>query len=117
MSEPNKRHNRKIWRSCPVCKSRVVIAHRNDNWWVTCDEDSTHIPQRFFPYAHEAIEVWNVKANKQTNADRIRAMSDEELVTVFLNGCGLRNCRSPKGTVYTDCHSCALDWLKEEASE
>ena len=79
MSEPNKRHNRKIWRSCPVCKGRVVLGHRNQNWWVYCEYDASHIPQRFFPYAHEAIETWNVKENKKTNADRIRAMTDEEL--------------------------------------
>ena len=53
----------------------------------------------------------------QTNGDRIRSMSDEELVNVFLNNCGLRSCRSPKGTVYTDCRSCWHDWLMEEAVE
>lgn len=79
MGETNKRHNRKIWRPCPVCKGRVVLGHRNQDWWVYCEDDASHIPQRFFPYAHEAIEAWNVKENKITNADLIREMSDERL--------------------------------------
>lgn len=27
-------------------------------------EDRTHIPQKYFQYAHEAVDFWNVKANK-----------------------------------------------------
>ena len=64
MGETNKRHNRKIWRPCPVCKGRVVLGHRNRDWWVYCEDNASHIPQRFFSYAHEAIEAWNEKENK-----------------------------------------------------
>jgi len=120
MSEPNKRHNRKIWRACPVCKGRVVLGYRNQNWWVYCEYDASHIPQRFFPYPHEAIEAWNVKGNKQTNADRIRAMSDEELaefcfritddVASYYGGDGYE----PE---YPVASKGWLDWLKQEAKE
>lgn len=53
----------------------------------------------------------------QTNADRIRAMSDEELAKLLDNvrvSCGGvmggRNCMA-------DCRECWLDWLKQEAKE
>ena len=59
MGEYNKKHNRKIHRPCPVCGGRVIVAHRNDNWWVTCDADRKHIPQRFYPYAGQAVWLWN----------------------------------------------------------
>lgn len=54
-----------------------------------------------------------------TNADRIRAMSDEELAEWFnvMNGIdkvcpdfGAHNCRE-------SCRECWLDWLKREVSE
>lgn len=58
----------------------------------------------------------------QTNADRIRAMSDEELAAFMFNanGCPMwvsdYSCKEDKG-----CHgakgACWLDWLKQEATE
>ena len=106
MSEINKRHNRKIWRACPVCKGRVVHGYRNQNWWVYCEYDASHIPQRFFPYPHEAIEAWNVKENKQTKADRIRAMTDEELAEWLA-----------KNDPECDPPEWWLDWLRQEAQD
>ncbi len=63
-----------------------------------------------------------------TNADRIRAMSDEELATTFYNGCGDRSyndaCRVTQECVKREilsisdeeqdaiCIRCWLDWLK-----
>lgn len=54
----------------------------------------------------------------QTNADRIRAMSDEELAEYMgdvktWGGCpnhGARNCQE-------DCYKCWLDWLRQEAQD
>lgn len=116
MSEINKRHNRKIWRACPVCKGRVVLGYRNQNWWVYCEYDASHIPQRFFPHPYEAIEAWNIKGNKMTNADLIRAMTDKDLAD-FLAGIEHDACCASTylgdGT-YIDNW---LDWLKEEANE
>lgn len=122
MSETNKRHNRKIWRACPVCKGRVVLRYRNQDWWVSCEYDASHIPQRFFPHPHEAIEAWNVKGNKQTNADLIRAMSDEELAELltaykcvdcilFSRDCKVEEVMAGSKT----CDERILDWLREEA--
>ena len=116
MSEINKRHNRKIWRACPVCKGRVVLGYRNQNWWVYCEYDASHIPQRFFPHPHEAIEAWNVKGNKQTNADRIRAMTDAELAE-WLH-CPRTKDMFPnlENYVMPSCEDW-LDWLRQEVEE
>ena len=50
---------------------------------------------------------------EKTNADRIRAMSDEELADVVANGVGCvrkaPHCRAD------DCTPCILDWLKQPA--
>ena len=57
-----------------------------------------------------------------TNADRIRAMSDEELAAMKkicrVTAENLDECekwRFPDGS--PDCYSCALDWLRQEATE
>jgi len=112
MSEVNKRHNRKIWRACPVCKGRVVLGYRNQNWWVYCEYNTSHIPQRFFPHPHEAIEAWNIKGNKMTNADRIRAMTDEELANKMS---GLESFALTCGGGWPP--EKWLDWLREEVKE
>lgn len=47
---------------------------------------------------------------KQTNADRIRAMSDDELVNFIIKGCwGEKNAKLS----YTE----TLEWLKQEAKD
>ena len=113
MGETNKRHNRKIWRPCPVCKGRVVLGHRNQDWWVYCEDDASHIPQRFFPYAHEAIDEWNVKANKRSNGDNFRAMTDDELArTLFdVSWAAWRNSSNGEG-IWTE--QDWLDWIRQE---
>ena len=49
----------------------------------------------------------------QTNADRIRSMTDEELAEVLFGCCiehmGVEECSHPEEA----CKSCVLDWLKE----
>lgn len=53
----------------------------------------------------------------QTNADRIRSMTDEELAEVLFGSCiehmGVEECSHPEEA----CKSCVLDWLKTESEE
>ncbi len=53
-----------------------------------------------------------------TNADRIRAMSDEELA-VFLNEpfCDKRTHEECTVSYCGICHQCVLDWLQQPAEE
>ena len=53
------------------------------------------------------------KIQKQTHADRIRAMSDEDLAMLLQPGCPSRVCIDYPPH---DCYSCWLDWLKQEAT-
>lgn len=53
----------------------------------------------------------------QTNADRVRAMSDEELAK-FLFGVKANYCDGSCSNVWdVDCPACALKWLKKEVEE
>lgn len=61
--------------------------------------------------------VVNAKQPKQTNADRIRSMTDEELAKLLDNAIvscggvmGGRNCMA-------DCRKCWLDWLRQEVDD
>ena len=59
---------------------------------------------------------------KQTNADRIRAMTDEELADVFIEKHDDENyfacpVRFFCGCSRSDCMVCFLDWLKREVEE
>ena len=78
-------------------------AHRNDNaWHFRCAE-----------CAADDYFLWMGK--KQTNADKIRQMSDEELAEYLnneLDACCGKPCdwNDPS----TDCDTCWLDWLKQE---
>ena len=47
----------------------------------------------------------------QTNGDRIRAMTDEELAMLLQPTCPSRVCRDEPPH---DCYKCWLDWLKQE---
>lgn len=53
----------------------------------------------------------------QTNADRIRSMTDEELAEVLFGSCiehmGVEECSHPEEA----CKSCVLEWLRAESEE
>jgi len=66
---------------------------------------------------YDPDEFFNRK--RQTNADRIRAMSAEALAALLVDvsfGCGhfsgVYSCKKNRR-----CKDCWLDWLKEDASE
>lgn len=61
---------------------------------------------------------------KMTNADRIRAISDEELAIILAEGChNTRECPTicapiyPFDEVVESCAKCWLEWLKQEVDE
>ena len=66
-----------------------------------------------FDMTYEAVN------GKQTNADRIRAMSDEELEKFFhnFNICDIRTNDECKMSYCACCEVCMLDWLKQPAEE
>ena len=67
--------------------------------------------------AVKALEdVTDKDVGKMTNADRIRAMSDEELVVVMYHPfCDKRTDKECKA--FGDCNQCALEWLQQPAGE
>ena len=58
--------------------------------------------------------VCDISKPKKTNADRIRAMSDEELAKVII--CPKQVCDKVHILVgRTDCEACSLEWLQQPA--
>lgn len=55
----------------------------------------------------------------ETNADRIRRMSDEELAKLLLDGCRGSKCDSQTQNEYgsVNCFECRMTWLQQPAEE
>lgn len=74
-------------------------------------------------YINEYFEI--VKSDKQTNADRIRNMSDEELAEWLTNMCDFEKSEEPYKSIYNldtekeeeihDSYGDLLEWLQSEA--
>lgn len=68
------------------------------------------------PRDYDFLIQWRPE-KPQTNGDRIRAMTDEELADFIASGIPSAVC---KGTCVDDsdpCELCVLDWLKQKAEE
>ena len=69
------------------------------------------------PERYEAEAKDTPTEKPQTNADRIRSMTDEDLAEVLFGSCiehmGVEECSHPEEA----CKSCVLDWLKAERKE
>ena len=67
------------------------------------------------------VEIPNFEVLPMTNADRIRAMSDEELAEFFEDwfSCGImrHGCFANTKDCSLDCKRAWLDWLKKEVEE
>ena len=62
--------------------------------------------------------IVNAKPPKQTNADRIRSMTDEELAEFITSPTPQGICKDRcGGDIDYPCSECALVWLKQETSE
>ena len=53
----------------------------------------------------------------KTNADRIRAMSDEELAKLLLDGCRGAKCGDQPQNEFgsVNCFNCRMEWLQQPA--
>jgi hypothetical protein len=66
------------------------------------------------------LQHGTLKLKQQTNADKIRSMSDEELASLFTQDvfdgepCFYCPVNSEDCDLSTDCKKCFLDWLKQE---
>ena len=81
-----------------------------------CINEHYHREQWDLPSTTNKVE--SVVIKQQTNGDRVRAMTDEELATLIGEACppNHKNCREyylkDNGS---GCAGCWLDWLKKEA--
>ena len=58
-----------------------------------------------------------VAAAPQTNADRIRSMTDEELANLLLDGCRGSKCEDQPQNDFgsVNCRDCRMRWLQQPA--
>ena len=110
---------------CDFCQFKKAYA-RLDFHWLGEDDCPLDCPFEYETKYTDAVYDDPSKYAKQTNANRIRAMSDEELakflqedvfyepwcpddvVCILGEGCQLTD---------KDCGKCALKWLKQEAKD
>lgn len=94
---------------CPECHGRGVA-----KYWVEVDIDENSATLQ----ARECIcKQCNGSGEKsKTNADRIRAMSDEELVR-FIEETQIAGCPTPARRCRASCKECILKWLQQPAGE
>lgn len=82
-------------------------------------EPKTEIAHISTPKAHYTLDFGSGTLQVKpiiTNADRIRAMSDEELAEWIAHP-KISYCQHDICNGETDCAECALVWLKQEATE
>ena len=75
-----------------------------------CDPES-HFNNHF---ESKELVIYVPSKNCETNADRIRSMSDEELAEMFWNRADCELCPNRKAYCSDDCKKNWLDWLKQE---
>lgn len=79
----------------------------NSGVWVRFKEVENLAGIMAYEYVHRHIT---------TNADRIRAMSDEELAK-FFDGTCTENMGGVRCDIGLRCYDCWLDWLKQEVDD
>lgn len=62
------------------------------------------------------VTIQTEAENPKTNGDRIRAMTDEELM-MFIEDTGIAGCPNPSMSCRSSCHDCILNWLKQPAED
>ena len=104
-------------KKCPKCGSTNTHDH-----WYNPDDHGLMIYHNW--RCHDC--GWDDSKKPMTNADKIRAMSDEELAelldmkddcTCIEHYCpAYTDCRRNKDWRHTTCQQTILDWLKQEAT-
>lgn len=97
---------------CPECRGKGTAIYYRET-----DRDENSVTVRKF---EDICHTCHGSGRKpQTNADRIRAMSEEELAALLLDGCRGAKCseRSEDEFGSVDCFGCRIDWLKQPAKD
>lgn len=92
---------------CPECNGRGESIYYEE---VDRDENTVTVEQR-----KGICRTCNGSGEKpMTNADRIRAMTDEEM-TEFLETVSIAGCPCPARSCRASCRDCIMDWLQQPA--
>lgn len=82
--------------------------------YVDCRECNTECARADGNYGYTFCSCFTHKKKPMTNADRLRAMSDEELVNIVPCPLGFSMFRCP---IERQCGPCKREWLQQPAEE
>ena len=88
---------------CRNCKNNTLLDDGKQFSWCEIRKDNLGIDEERYCEAF----------SQATNADRIRAMTDEDIAMLLQPGCPPR-LQCPDKPPH-DCYKCWLDWLKQES--
>lgn len=100
-------------RNCQEVDDGFYLVKNGITYKVDLPMDKTRFTKR--------INILTGEVYYPSNADRIRAMSVEELAEAFANACPegktVNRCCTYFAKGGRGCHDCWLDWLKQEVAE
>ena len=118
-------------RGAKMCEPDCVDEWLFDIWAIGCNYDGCHTEKDLKKLVDELVSMankareclweWRLFGNHgepkpKTNADRIRAMSNEELAA-FLYDEGDVICKAQRFCSKYGCKDCILDWLKQPVKD
>lgn len=120
--------------ACPVCKKRPRVRYCCGEYFVSSEDGDCPCCGTAFTEMHSSrkqeVAAWNQRAaewqRKQTNGDRLRSRSDEELAKLLygmedtycqnLPECG-EMLDSDEGIPEEKCLGCIVKWLRDRAED
>ena len=95
---------------CPRCGTGGYVWYMDNSEFIAkCTNCGHYFRKDEFPLCVLDGET----KTKQTNADRIRAMTDKELAKIIV----CQDNRLGDDCFYGNCDECTLDWLKQEVAD
>ena len=122
--------NNRVWLKCLNCGEKLYLGKRMGDaqyWWYDYGDGELGRQLNEFYKKHAdcvyrengAIDNYTIEFEVATNANKIRAMTDEELAHVIMcpkdiDGTGIYGCEHSHKDAEM-CYKCALQWLKRGA--
>lgn len=98
---------------CGVCEMETEVAKKKP----VVPDCNNCIKESYCPMRTGGMSCTGFQQKPETNADRIRAMTDEELAKFFADNLCELFCNGGVSSCNADCYIHALKWLRQEVAE